>query len=190
VPGIRVIAGIARGRQLKTPPEHIRIRPILGRIKKSLFDILTEKIAGSVFLDLFAGSGNVGVEALSRGAREVFFVEKEKECIKAIRHNIAMLKFEARAQVVPAWVEDFLKHSSSKYDIIFAGPPYKNEHGMLALSMPAIMLIEKNKLLNDGGWLIVQHHKKEELSDCGSLGIFRQEKYGDTKVTFYRYRSL
>src|SRR5438477_10377378 len=99
---MRIIGGTAKRRGLKSPSHSLGVRPILARIKKSLFDILTPRLAGSDFLDLYAGSGAVGLEALSRGARYVVFDEKNPNCISAVRQNLSRFQFFDKARVVKA----------------------------------------------------------------------------------------
>lgn len=184
------MAGSARGRKLKLPGSSLGVRPILARTKKSLFDILSPRLRGSVFVDLFAGTGAVGIEALSRGARNAVFVEKEPECVRVIKENLEKLDFQKAALVYRRGVEDFVERSDLRPDLIFMGPPYRDKTGMLFLSMPVIRGIEKKGMLKKDGILLVQHHKREVLEDCGELVIFREKKYGDTIATFYRYRGI
>jgi 16S rRNA (guanine966-N2)-methyltransferase len=187
--GLRVIAGSARGRSLKMPHESLRVRPILARIKKSLFDILMKRLDGSNFLDLFSGSGSVGLEAVSRGVKRAVLVEKEKRCAKVIEENVGILGFGSQVKVVNSSVELYLEGAYEKFDIIFMGPPYKNETGMLYLSMHVLKTIDSKKLLREAGILIVQHHKREVVTDTDGLKIVRVEKYGDSKLTFYNAKA-
>src|SRR5438477_9736887 len=99
---MRIIAGTAKRRSLKSPALALGVRPILGRIKKSLFDILRPRITGAVFLDLYAGSGAVGIEALSRGAASVTFIDRNPLCLSVIRQNLSKLQMFARARVIKA----------------------------------------------------------------------------------------
>ncbi|MBI5573472.1 MAG: 16S rRNA (guanine(966)-N(2))-methyltransferase RsmD [Elusimicrobia bacterium] len=175
---LKIIAGKFRGRNLETLPG-FQTRPLLSRAKKSLFDILTPKLGGSVFLDLFAGFGTVGIEALSRGAKKVIFVESDGNCIKVIEDNLIKLGIEDYAEIVQqdASRPDLLE---GKFDIIFIGPPYQ-------MKMLAEIIKKSEKLLKDHGLIIGQHHKKEILAEkTVGLSLYRQEKYGDMRLSFYK----
>ncbi|MCA6071898.1 MAG: RsmD family RNA methyltransferase, partial [Endomicrobium sp.] len=136
---LKVIAGTAKGRLLKTlPREDLSIRPMLGRMKKSIFDIVQFKIPDSKFLDLFAGMGSVGIEALSRGAKEVVFAELSDVSLSLIKHNVNMLGFADRARIVKCNIIKDFEILQDKYDIVFMGPPYKDgDRKALALTYPA-----------------------------------------------------
>jgi len=185
---MRIIAGEARGRLLKMPRGSVAVRPILARIKKSLFDILRPRLGNASFLDLFAGTGSVGLEALSRGAAACVFVERERACVRAIQQNSGALGFADRATVAQQPVESYLRLARGSYDIIFIGAPYKDAHGMLALSQPCCAQIDEHGILANNGVVVVQHHKKEPLESIGGLRIVRQERYGDSMLSFLRQR--
>jgi 16S rRNA (guanine(966)-N(2))-methyltransferase RsmD len=191
---MRVIGGQLRGRKLKSVPKgYTKVRPISGRMKQSLFDILAGIIPGSRFLDVFAGTGAVGMEALSRGAGYVFFIEMDKRCVSVIEKNIALAGFEQRAKVHAgnalaelSWVA--YRSGQSRYDIIFLGPPYKDEEKRpLACSTPALQRVVEAGLLAEKGWLVCQHHVKEDVLAPASLSLARRQKYGDTFLDFYRH---
>lgn len=175
---LRIIAGKFRGRNLETLPG-FQTRPLLSRTKKSLFDILTPKIVGCNFLDLFAGFGTVGIEALSRGAEKVVFVESDGNCIKIIENNLEKLGIKDTAEIIQrdATRPDLLE---GKFDIIFIGPPYQMK------LLPEIIK-KSEKLLAGNGLIVGQHHKKEILPEtAGGLSLYRQEKYGDMRLSFYK----
>ena len=175
---LKIIAGKFRGRNLKTLPG-FQTRPLLSRAKKSLFDILIPKIVGSVFLDLFAGFGSVGIEALSRGAKKVTFVESDGNCIEVIKDNLIKLGISDFAEIIQrdAAQPDLLE---GKFDIIFIGPPYQ-------MKMLAEIIRKSEILLAKSGLIIGQHHKKEILPDtAGGLLLYRQERYGDMRLSFYK----
>jgi len=175
---LKIIAGKYRGRNINTPAEG-PARPLLARAKKSLFDILTPKIVNSVFLDLFAGYGSVGIEALSRGAKRAVFVETDRNCVEVIEENLKNLGAAESAEIIQrdAARPDFLE---DKFDIIFIGPPYK-------MKMLADIIGKSEKLLRKNGIIIGQHHKKEVLAErIGEVVLYRQEKYGDMVLSFYR----
>lgn len=186
--GIRIQGGEARGRQLKTfKIEDLSVRPLLGRIKKSLFDIIRPKLANANFLDLFAGTGAVGIEALSQGARHAAFVELSPRSLALVKENLEMLGWSGRAEVHRADVTKGLGWLTGPFDIIFMGPPYKDEHKRpLALTTPALRAVVEAGLLAPGGLIVSQRQDKEPVTAPRELVMVRQEKYGDTLLSFYR----
>lgn len=185
--GLRILSGDAKGRVLKTlKSDDHSIRPMLGRMKKSLFDIIRPKLYGCEFLDLFAGTGAVGFEALSNGARRVVFVEQSPVSLKLIKDNMDMLGWSAKGVIQRADITKGLGWLKVQFDIIFMGPPYKDsKKAPLALTIPALRAVADAGLLLDGGWIICQHHKKEPVDAPAAFEMFRQEKYGDTLVSFF-----
>jgi 16S rRNA (guanine(966)-N(2))-methyltransferase RsmD len=190
---MRVQSGFARGRRIQALPEGLEVRPILARIRKSLFDILRPRIAGATFLDLFAGTGTVGIEALSNGADSAVFVDAVSSSCRMIEKNLAGLGFGSRARVVRSDATgdlSFLK--PSQFSMIFMGPPYKDEQKRpLALTVPALRAVHTAGLAAPGGWVIGQHHKKEPLEGLPEgWEIFRTNNYGDSVLTFFRRKDL
>ncbi len=184
---LRIIAGKYRSMLLRGPRKGVSTRPILARIKKSLFDILGKRLVDAVFLDLYAGTGAVGMEAISRGARRVTFVEDDARCVRTIAENIALFHEEDHAEIVSVNVLGGFRFRGTRYDIIFMGPPYKNTDGaMLALTGDTLRLIVRERLLVSGGLIVCQHHAKEPIPAVEGLVRFRQEKYGDSILSFYR----
>jgi 16S rRNA (guanine966-N2)-methyltransferase len=175
---LKVIAGRFKGRNLITPAG-FETRPLLARVKKSLFDILTPRIVKSAFLDLFAGVGSVGIEALSRGAKKVVFVESNSKCVEIIEDNLKILSVSNEAEVIQsdATKPDFL---DGKFDIIFIGPPYK-------MKILANVIGKVGGVLAKNGIVIGQHQFREELPNkIEEFSLFRQEKYGDMRLSFYK----
>ncbi len=184
---IRIQGGEAGSRFIKSMKDNYPVRPLLGRIKKSLFDILRPRLEGSLFLDLYSGTGAVGLEALSRGAQRAVFVDGDARCVRMIKDNIATFHWEGRAVVHQADILRGLGWLSEKFDIVFLGPPYVDqEKRPLALTTPTLFRIQEGALLKPDGWVISQHHAKEPVAAPEGLVSFRREKYGDTVVTFYR----
>lgn len=161
-------------------------------MKQSLFDILRPRIPGAKMLDLFAGTGSVSLEALSRGALLAVMVDREPACIKNIHRNLAHLGFEDRAQVLKGDVlkplDWLLAYSDNEgYDIIFMGPPYRDiNNKMLSFSEPSLKNVAEARLLAPNGILVIQTHKTEVFNIPATLTVFRTEKYGDTLVRFLR----
>jgi len=189
---MRIIAGTARGRQIISVPKHMMVKPISGRMRQSLFDILRPRIMASRFLDIFAGTGAVGLEALSRGADRVCFLEKDARCVKVIDRNLEKFGWAERGATLRADVTEPLswvpfRSGVERFDIVFMGPPYRDEeNNMLALSRPVLENVRKAGLLEDDAWIVVQHHKKEPVGVPDGLKKVREQKYGDTLIQFFR----
>ena len=189
---MRIIAGTKRGRSIFSIPKDKFVKPISGRIRQSLFDILRPYVTGSIFLDLYAGTGAVGLEALSRGASKAVFVEKDGLCMKTIDKNIIHLEFAEQAKALKAdvltgvkWLEHFSDYKG--YDIVFMGPPYRTEENLpLYYSMETLKLLAAANITTPTALIVVQHHRKEEVTDVPGLEHVRREKYGDTDVDFFR----
>ncbi len=189
---MRIIAGTARGRRIFSVSKNLPVKPISDRMKQSLFDILRPRVPGAKMLDLFAGTGSVSLEALSRGALKAVMVDREPACIKNIHRNLAHLGFEDRARVLKG---DILKpldwllaySDNDGYDIIFMGPPYRDSNNkMLSFSQPSLKNVADARLLAPKGIVVIQTHKTEQFDIPASLEVFRTEKYGDTLVRFLR----
>jgi 16S rRNA G966 N2-methylase RsmD len=198
---MRIIAGTAKRRALKSPPLSSGVRPILARIKKSLFDILRPRLEGAEFLDLYAGSGAVGLEALSRGARFATFVDMNPNCLSIIRQNLSKLQLFDQARLVRADITKDLTYSGGPFDIIFLGPPYGRASPTsggppyhdaawhpLSLTMPTLKEIIRAGLLKADGLVVGQHHAKEPVAGTPEWDLYRQESYGDTRLSFFKRR--
>ncbi len=190
---MRVISGSAKGRTLK--PAGAATRPITDRVKESLFDILAARVVDANVLDLFAGAGSVGIEALSRGARAATFVELDRDALNAIRANLQVTRLADRARIVRLDVFKFIRrpHPSpppsptgdGAYDLIYVAPPqYKG------LWAETLREIDDSALLAPRGIVVAQIHPKEytELA-LTNLELFDQRKYGSTLLCFYRKRT-
>jgi 16S rRNA (guanine(966)-N(2))-methyltransferase RsmD len=179
---VRVISGLARGRPLKVPKGNIR--PLSDQAKEALFNILVNQVADCSFLDLFAGSGAVGIEALSRGARLSIFVEIDRRSVQVIRENLTELGFDDRAEIFALPVNRALKilgKKQAKFDIIFLGAPY----GSSELDR-ALKLLGSVGLLKPEGVAVAEHRFKTVLpEEFFKLKKFRLERYGDTAFSFY-----
>jgi 16S rRNA (guanine966-N2)-methyltransferase len=178
---LRIIGGVARGRQLKTP-SGTQTRPSGARLRKSLFDVLAPRIEGSHFLDLFAGSGAIGLEALSRGAASATFVECDRDALMALRRNLEALGFGERAVVVgKAWPQA-LGMLDGKYDLIFADPPYSG--GLV----PAVLeSLGEAVSMGEGAVVMAQCPAGEQApASAGRLRLFRGNQIGRSVVYFYR----
>jgi 16S rRNA (guanine966-N2)-methyltransferase len=178
---MRVIAGKAKGRKLKSVPG-TGTRPITDRAKSALFSILGSDVIGSRFLDLFAGTGQVGIEALSRGAEEAVLVEQAGPALRTIRANLAHTKLADSARVVRADVFAFLAHPSEPFGYVYVAPP--QYQGLWARTLQ--MLDAEGGWLVEDGWVIVQIHPREyEDLSLERLRLFDQRAYGSVMLCFY-----
>jgi len=181
---MRIIAGEKRGFPLKAPRGSLT-RPTLGRVRESLFSILAADVIGAHVLDLFAGSGALGLEALSRGAKECTFVEQARPALEALRANIAKLGYEDRCKVLPAdayrWLE-FQKTSGwPRFTLVFSDPPYLRGDALRSLEA-----VSRHLPLELNSTVVIQSSTREELPDeVPRLRRYRVEKYGDTNIHFY-----
>jgi 16S rRNA (guanine(966)-N(2))-methyltransferase RsmD len=183
--GIRVIAGTARGRKLRAVPGD-STRPITDRVKENLFNIIGSLIIRSSFLDLFAGTGGVGIEALSRGAAFVRFLDLDRRAIRTIHQNLESTGLGENAEVHQRDSLAALQQGPDRpFDFIFIAPPqYK---GMSAAALRH--LDARPGWLEEDGWVIVQIDPREdETAAFENLELFDERKYGNTKLNFYRPR--
>jgi len=177
---MRITSGKYKGRLIKMPRG---IRPTQNKVRKALFDILGD-IAGLSFLELFAGSGAIGLEALSRGVSDLTFVECNRDCLLALKKNIESLAVKA-CSICPQEVGSSIKmlHKDKKgFDIIFLDPPYYED-----LAKKTLQILGAYDILSPNGFIVVQHFKKDILPDAlGVLSLFRRAKYGDTILSFFK----
>lgn len=181
---MRIGSGALRGRKLRTPKGQ-ETRPTSGRLKKSLFDVLAAELPEASVLDLFAGAGALGLEALSRGAASAVFVERGRRAAEAIRENIETLGLSERAHVVKADVRAALSKLSDtepRFDVVFADPPYAGGDVERTLSA-----LGESSILGESALVVVEHHHKLELrDDFGALRRERTLKSGESCFTLYR----
>lgn len=182
---MRVIAGAAKGRRLLFIPGE-EVRPITDRVKTALFDILGGDVAGCRFLDLFGGTGGVGIEALSRGAAEAVFVERSRAALRVLGENLRRTELAGRAEVVRGDAFAYLKRADiAPFDIIYIAPPQYQ-----GLWKRALGIVDASpQRLTSGGLAIVQIHPKElEEVELISLQQSDQRRYGSTLLCFYEGR--
>lgn len=178
---MRILSGQYRGKQIRVPRS---IRPTQDLVKKALFGILGD-LTDCSFLEMCAGSGAVGLEAVSRGAREVSFIESHRDCLKILRANIKQIAPD-ECRVYSGRVQKVIKQLYSQkkqFDIVFLDPPYYAE-----LAKKALQTLGLYDIVAPTGLVIAQHFKKDPLPEkVGPLELFRQNYYGDTVLTFYRH---
>lgn len=173
---IKIIGGNLKGRKIFIKRTK-STRPILSRVKKSLFDTLSEKVKDSVFLDLFAGTGSAGFEAISRGAKKVVFIDKDISQVKSIRRNIELFGLK-NGEVYKADILKGLKWLKDKFDIIFLAPPY----GKFDLEN-LLKIIHESEITKQNTIIILQHSKHEILKS-DYFKIVKQKEYGETVLSF------
>lgn len=184
VRNLRVISGRARGLKLKSV-KGMSTRPTADRIKESLFNILSPVLTGAKVLDLFAGTGALGIESLSRGAESAVFIDKSPESVSVIRDNLQHTGLQALSKVFQSDFENGLKKLSDdkeKFDIIFLDPPYGK-----GLDIKAVDLIDKYCLLEPDGLIIIESEKIYQLPD--RINFFKKvdlREYGRTTLNFYK----
>lgn len=179
---MNIIGGIYKGRVIDMPRGD-DIRPTSNKVREALFSILGGKVPEADVLDLFAGSGSLGLEALSRGAQSAVFVENNAKCAAVIRRNINSLEVSGKAKVIQLNVPQAIKKiSKSKFDLIFMDPPYFKDWVKKIL-----IIISQYDILRGLGLCVFEHHKKEMVpEEAEGLVRFRQTRYGDTVLSFYR----
>ena len=180
---MRVIAGSAKGRRLLSVPGQ-RTRPITDRVKAALFDTLGQQVVGGRFLDLFGGTGSVGIEALSRGAAEVVFVEINRQALRTIGENLRRTGLAERARIVQGDAFAFLQRPDLEpFDVIYVAPPQYRR-----LWVKALQAIDaRPSLLAEDGQVIIQIHPKEqETLELQHLKLADQRRYGSTLLLFWR----
>jgi 16S rRNA (guanine966-N2)-methyltransferase len=181
---VRIIGGQYGGRNLKSPPS-LQVRPTSDRLRETLFNVLAPRIEDSRFLDLCAGSGAVGIEALSRGAANVTFVDRSRKMCGLIEANLDLCGVpEDQTEVVMNEALEFIRRVNLRqgepWDIVFFDPPYAIDY------LPVMNLLGSGEALSDTGLLIVEHFHKHELKDsAGRIRRWRMLRQGDSSLSFY-----
>lgn len=176
---MRVITGSAKGRRLKTLPG-LDVRPTIEGVKEAIFSIVQFEVEDAVVLDMFAGSGQLGIEALSRGAKKVYFVDNSADSIKIIRDNLKHTGLEANASVSNMANNAFLRSTKEKFDIAILDPPYN--HKLIQKTMP--QLVEK---MSDCGIIICEHERETDLPErFGDFAVSKIYRHGRATLTAYR----
>jgi len=180
---VRVISGKLKGRVLKGY-DIDGTRPTMDRVKESLFASIQNYLEDSIVLDLFAGSGNLGIEAISNGANKSYFVDVNKACIKAINDNVKTFNINNNCVVLQKDYKDALKYFYDRninFDIIFIDPPYKYNIKNELLNL----IIEKN-LLSNNGIIVFEYQNDEKLININDLNLLKNKKYGDKYISIYK----
>ncbi len=178
---MRVIAGICRSLPLVTP-EGDDTRPTTDRIKETLFNMIQGEIPDCVFYDFFSGSGAIGIEALSRGAKHAYFVENNKKALECIKKNLNFTKLTEQATVVSRDVLGAIPFLDEKADIIFMDPPYQ-----LEIEASVMQMLKQSGCLKENTLIIVEADKNRDFSDITALGftIIKEKVYKSNKHVFF-----
>ena len=184
---MRIITGKARGLKLVTPKNYL-VRPTADRVKEALFNIIQSRIPGSTVLDAFAGTGNLGLEAWSRGAEQIVDFDKSRESLKLVKANVEKARAGEQVTLIHTDAVNglaMMAQQGKAFDVIFSDPPYDK-----GLNRKVVEALEKWPVLKEGGLLVLEHSLEENPADYLPQGTeFRQEKYGDTKISLIVWKS-
>ena len=185
---MRISGGTAKGRKVGIKKAFLlrddgdELRPTPAKVRAAIFNILGGRIEGSAFLDLYAGTGAVGIEALSRGASRVVFVEEDHLRVNIIKEFVDRFGFMGKALTVRARVQDFLMKNEEEFDIIFLDPPYESEDIMQIIS-----LIDELGTADKDGTIIAEHSSRRAPGEqAGAFALKKKYKYGDTSLSLYK----
>lgn len=177
---MRIISGEKKGTRLFSLKKR-KIRPTSDKVKGAIFNILSS-VEDKIVLDLFAGSGALGIEALSRGALEVVFVDNSFSSLDLIRKNLQKLGLRDKGMLLKKDVLRFLKtKSEERFDLILADPPYGK-----GLCQKVLEILSGKEILNPEGVLVIEYHKKEKIEKVENLILLQERRYGDTVVSFFK----
>lgn len=181
---MRIITGTARGFRLQTLPGEDTTRPTTERVKESVFSTLQFEIEGRAVLDLFAGSGQMGLEALSRGAASAVFVDSSKDACAVVRDNARGARLEHALRIVNSEAGAFCQRTAERFDIAFLDPPYRA--GLLPALLPSVL-----RLMKEGGAIVCETDAQTQLperidGEALSLTLEKERRYGKTQVWIYR----
>ena len=173
---MRVISGSARGKRLESP-EGLHTRPTTDRVKESVFNLLQPYVYGASVLDAFAGSGALGIEALSRGAVHSIFLENDRAAAEIVRRNLSGTHLTEKATVYEGDALSFLDRTSEKFSLIFLDPPY--DSGLYTLVLEKI---SRKELLSEHGVIVAEQRAGETISLPDGLSVMKERKYGKTAI--------
>jgi 16S rRNA (guanine966-N2)-methyltransferase len=183
--GLRIIGGTLKGKKLYSVRDS-SIRPTADKLRESIFNILSQRVSDAVVIDLFAGTGALGIEALSRGAESVLFVDNANGALSVLRRNIDSCALDQRANIIKWNIRQNLNCIKSKkqhFDLIFLDPPYDKN-----LIKPTLFNLDKSHSLKNGACIVVEHSLFETIpADLFAFDLLDQRKYGKTLVSFLNY---
>lgn len=177
---MRVIAGKLRGKPLISPIDN-DVRPTIDRVKEGLFNVIQFNVEGSIVLDLFGGSGAIGIEAYSRGAKEVYICDNSSKSMKVIKENISKCKAD-EIKLILSDYQDALRRfkGKTKFNIVFLDPPYETNYGEISLQ-----LLKEHDLLEKNAIIVFEHNEKVKTPNIEGYSIYKEKEYGKVIVTFY-----
>lgn len=179
---MRIISGTSKGRKLLTP-KSLSLRPTSDRVKESIFNILKRELKGKRVLDLFAGTGNLGMEALSRGAKKTIFVERGRQALRLIQKNLIQLGLQESSEILPKEVQraiGILHQRGESFDLIFMDPPYGK-----GLIQTTLTKLNSHPIVHKDSILVIEHTRREPLPDpLTGWNLLRQQRVGDTLLSF------
>ncbi len=177
---MRIIAGAYKGRKL-APPLDRAVRPTPDRVKEALFSILGDQVEDAVVLDLFAGSGNLGLEALSRGARKCYFGDSSRDSIRLIHSNVAHCKAESVSHIMQGDYRNVLAQLRERVDLVFVDPPYRDQ-----LWEDVLSILSEKQLMNPDGLIILEHSREIEFpQQVNSFRKIKEGRYGTVVLSIY-----
>lgn len=177
---MRIIAGELKGRRLSAPSDY-RVRPTTDKVKEAVFSMIAGYLSDSVVLDLFAGTGNLGLEAISRGAKRAYFADKDKTSIAIVRENVKHCKVEDRSVILWSDFASVFKKINDKVDVIFLDPPYSAGYMEKCFS-----LIAESSILEEDGIIVAEHSSAETLPDeMPGASLIKTKRYGKISVSIY-----
>ncbi len=181
---MRIITGEYRGRRLESPAGY-DVRPTSDKVKEAVFNIIMNEVWDATCVDLFAGTGNLGLEALSRGAKKCYFGDNSRESINLIKNNVKMCRAEDKSVIIAGDYSKILGRINEKVDIFFLDPPYKD-----GLYENCLEIIDSLDLLSEEGIIVAEHGVRDYVPETvGSLEIIKERKYGKIMVTIYAKKS-
>lgn len=178
---LRVIAGSLKGRHFDAPKGGDTVRPISDRVKESLFDILAPMIQDSIVLDLYSGTGAIGIESLSRGAKEVTYVEKDPRNIRLIRQNTEELGLSSKVRAVQGTLPHILEKIRGLYSLVFVDPPFPTE-----TVFEILPLLKKQKLIDQNSLIVIQRFRGSKELEFEEFALQRKHKVGDSILWFFK----
>ncbi len=180
---MRITGGQLKGKRIFVPSGFL-VRPPLAKIREAIFQILPQCWEGKRVLDLYAGCGSFGLEALSRGAESVIFVEKERVALSALRKNVESCRYRGKALILPMnalRAIPYLGSKNERFDVVFVDPPFEGN-----LSSETMEALDENGLVRDDGWVVLRHSVKEIIdASYGQMFLFDQRRYGRSLVSFF-----
>ena len=179
---MRVISGCAKGHKL-VAPQGINTRPTTDRIKETLFNVISADVYGSKVLDIFCGSGAIGIEALSRNARISYFIDNDDEALNVLEQNLVHTKLKEKAIIIKSDAVEAIRKlglKEEKFDIVFLDPPYASD-----LYLSVLESVLKEGILSKEGIIIVEQSSKDDIPLINGLKLIKEKKFGTTKMSFW-----